>query len=781
MSARVTSQARISLLAWLATVLASISMFPLFDDKDYVVTGAVTAFVVSAVGIGLRALRVPAVLVVLGQLAALVEWLVLTRASEQAAYAVVPTPDAMYRIVELLRSGAETAAMYIAPVPADQGLTLLVAVGIAGVAILVDAIAVGLRHVAWAGLPLLALYTVPVATVPGGVPALAFLPGALGFVALLSAEERERVSHWGKQITRVGQLWGADSAPERVSTATLAQTGRRIGVTSVALAIALPTLLPAFPEHLFSSGGGLGGDGPIAISNPMVDLKRDLVRGPDTDVVQVRTEDGDPSYLRLTALDEFSGETWQPSVRDIPPDQQASTGMPQPPGLHSSVARATRRYSLSVGSDFESLWLPEYYPAVSVRIDGDWRYDMSNLDILSAEDDVTTAGIEYELDSLEVNPSAQQLQNAPLAAADVQRFYTELPADLPADVRQQAELITASARTDFERAVALQDWFRTTGGFTYSYDRPEGNSDDVLLDFLTTDRVGYCEQFAAAMALLARSLDIPARVAVGFLRPEQVGPGSFVFSTHDLHTWPELYFEGVGWVRFEPTPAARAEEVPSYTSGVAVDGPNDIGGSELPNLGRQDSEGLNRPGAAIPQQEPRQQAAPRAAGDSRGIAWLPVAVALLATLLVPALVRSVRRWRRWRRAGSSTELAEAAWAELRDTARDLGTGWAGWLTPRGTARALQPHLGGNVAAEQALARLVTFIERARYARTAGSHPDAGRDVATVTTALRSGVGRATRWRAALVPASLLPNLSAWWEGATLGMRPARQDIGPSPS
>ena len=779
MSSRFTSQARISLLAWLATVLASISLFPLFEDKDYVLTGAVAAFVVTAVGIGLRALRVPAVLVVVAQLAALVEWVVLTRASEQAAYAVIPTPDAMHRILELFRSGAETAATYVAPVPPDQGLVLLVAAGIAGTAVLVDLIAVGLRHVAWAGLPLLALYTVPVATVPDGVPAMAFLPGALGFVALLSADERERVSHWGKQITRASQLWGGGSAPERVSTAALAQTGRRIGVTSVALAIVLPTLLPAFSERLFSSGSGLGG-GPIAISNPMVDLKRDLVRGADTDVVQVRT-DGDPSYLRLTALDEFTGDTWQPSVRDIPPDQQASAGMPEPPGLLGSVARTTRRYSVSVGDEFESLWLPEYYPAVSVRIVGDWRFDKRNLDILSADEDVTTAGIEYELQSLQVHPSAQQLQNAPLPAPAVQRFYTQLPADLPTEVSQQAELITASAQTDFERAVALQNWFRTTGGFTYSTDRPEGNSDDVLLDFLTTDRVGYCEQFAAAMALLARTLDIPARVAVGFLRPEQLDPDRFVFSTHDLHTWPELYFEGVGWVRFEPTPAARADEVPPYTSAIDVGDSTDFGENDLPALGRQDTEGSNRPDVSTPVDQLEQKAAPRAPGDSGGIEWSLVALALLATLLIPALVRSFLRWRRWQRAGSPTALAEAAWAELRDSARDLGTGWAGWLTPRGTARALQPHLHGDSAAEQALARLVTFVERARYAPTAGSHPDARRDVATVTTALRSGVGRAARWRADLVPASLLPNLPAWWERATLGLRPSRRDLGPFPS
>ncbi|MGM3293757.1 transglutaminase-like domain-containing protein, partial [Escherichia coli] len=84
-----------------------------------------------------------------------------------------------------------------------------------------------------------------------------------------------------------------------------------------------------------------------------------------------------------------------------------------------------------------------------------------------------------------------------------------------------------------------------------------GNGGDELEEFLTDDedgRTGYCEQFASAMAVMARSLGIPARVAMGFLEPTEEGRGQWVYSTDDLHAWPELYFAGQGWVRFEPTP-----------------------------------------------------------------------------------------------------------------------------------------------------------------------------------------------------------------------------------
>ncbi len=116
----------------------------------------------------------------------------------------------------------------------------------------------------------------------------------------------------------------------------------------------------------------------------------------------------------------------------------------------------------------------------------------------------------------------------------------------------------------------LQNWFRETGGFRYSLKtQAVGSGNPALLHFLFKGpggRVGYCEQFATAYAVMARTLQIPARVAVGFLQPHQGRkPGEWVYKAHDLHAWPELYFQGSGWVRFEPTPGNRAATTPSYT------------------------------------------------------------------------------------------------------------------------------------------------------------------------------------------------------------------------
>ena len=64
-------------------------------------------------------------------------------------------------------------------------------------------------------------------------------------------------------------------------------------------------------------------------------------------------------------------------------------------------------------------------------------------------------------------------------------------------------------------------------------------------------------QFASTMAVMARTLGIPARVAVGFAPGEKLAKGGYLVGAHDAHAWPELYFQGVGWVRFEPTPLDR--------------------------------------------------------------------------------------------------------------------------------------------------------------------------------------------------------------------------------
>ncbi len=153
--------------------------------------------------------------------------------------------------------------------------------------------------------------------------------------------------------------------------------------------------------------------------------------------------------------------------------------------------------------------------------------------------------------------------------AEVIATHTALPRDYP-ELGAQAEAVydAAEAETVVERALALQDWFvGPEGGFTYDLEVPALRGDDALTRFVLEDRVGYCEYFATAMAVMLRETGIPARVAVGFLPGERVAttePGSddgldeYVVTTRDAHAWVEVLFPGYGWITFEPTP--RSDE-----------------------------------------------------------------------------------------------------------------------------------------------------------------------------------------------------------------------------
>ncbi len=276
------------------------------------------------------------------------------------------------------------------------------------------------------------------------------------------------------------------------------------------------------------------------------------------------------------------------------------------------------------------------------------------------------------------------------------------------------------------------------------------------------------------MAVMGRSIGIPSRVAVGFLEPTRIDDDTYMYRAHDLHAWPEMYFQGAGWIRFEPTPQDRASGVPGYTlTGLPQEQPSAAPSAIAPNR---------------PQDNPDRRAPTRDAiggggqSDSTG-AFRNRVIGVLVVLLVMALLaapRAIRSWlrrRRWAGATSPVEAAEAAWSELRASALDLGIPWDDSVTLRTRARALatsfgapatdgddrrgrSPVTGANVNpdASRALERLVQWVERARYARSLDEVRGLEEDVELCVTALRNGVSRRRQLRADWLPASLLKGL-----------------------
>ena len=699
-----------------------------------------------------RALRVPVALVPLVELVVAGLFVNHHYASAASWHGVLPTRASLGSLVDTAVAGAGAINKYTSPVPARYAESyLFLLVCSIGIMLAVDLLACGLRRVPLAGLPVLLTLTIPISILDSGLAWPIFVITALLYLLLLSTEQARRVLAWGRSVAGTGRRW--DSLDQAASGSSIRSAALRIGLLATAGALLLPIVIPV-TDGVFGKPGGSGiGNGPggnVVIKNPIVDLRRDLVQKKHVPLVYAQTNDRDRSYLRLAVLDEYTGNEWKPSPRHLPERNRVDGRLPDPPGLFRSVPGSTASWSLSLAPSFDTQWLPTPYPARSVHIGGDWRYDSRTLDIVNAAAHRDLGNTAYTATAFHPHYDARQLADTLSAPGDVQGPMTSVPTNLPPVIARTALRVTSKAQSPYARAVALQDWFRDNGGFTYSTARRPGSGMSELAAFITHDKVGYCEQFAAAMAVMGRTLGIPSRVVVGFLHPQSAGqPGTWVYTTDDLHAWPEMYFTGFGWVVFDPTPAVRSGAAPPYTQ------------QQLPGNVPTSTIATPTPSTKqLPKGEKLQQSPTSTASGPGPMLWLPVGAGVLVLLLLAALPRLVRdaRRRAWLRPGQgATGLAAGVWAELRATAVDLGLAWPAGRSARETGRVLARHLPGDDLV--ALEELVGFVERARYARPFELGDDEERQVtgrvAEVTRGLTAAASRGRRRLAAVLPPSVL--------------------------
>jgi hypothetical protein len=717
------------------------------------------ALVVALSGALLRWLRVPGPLVVLAQVV-----IVGATVSLYVCGSPIPVGEAWLRLELAFQDASDSAQQYRAPVPRNvPAIDPLLIAGGAACMLLVDIVAGTLRRVPLAGLPLLTIYSIPVSLLGAGVSWIVFTLTTLGFLLLLYLQESRQIARWGRPLGGDGP---ADPSGFGVSNGALRSSATAIGAAATALAIVVPVFIPTFGLDVFSGGFGQGSGSQIKIQNPTADLMRDLTQGEDYEMLRVVTDDPDPQYLRVAVLNRYSDNEWSSGNRTAGADQDASGTLPDPIGLDTTVPTLEYSYDVSVSDDFVSTWLPTQFPISEIEAAGDWRYDLSTMDFMAFDDDLETPGMSYTMTAIRPTLDAVDMARSTVASNLMNTQVVELPGDLPSRIRTTALTAAGDAPTRFQQAVAIQNWLRQGD---YTKDRPAGNGSDTLDDFLDpsldgTYLTGYCEQFAAAMAVMARTLNIPSRVAIGFLEPQDMGRDTYVYSSHDLHAWPELYFPGSGWVRFEPTPPARAGTTPAYTQHDFPAPEPDNTNTVLP------SEDIsNRPSPGEPGQENRRDDSAEDAGAS--IPWRAIGIGVAALVIMVGLALLPRALRRRRRAGRLAEGPEPVWIELRDTVVDLGLTWPRGRSPRetgshlvhyfgrpvGTDPATRPRHGADVApeAESALERIVGTIELQRYARP-GSEQAAilKADAETVIAALEGGVTPRARRRAEWLPRSL---------------------------
>ena len=625
------------------------------------------------------------------------------------------------------------------PAEALPEFMFLVVGGACLLAVILDTLAIAIRTPAFTALGVAAVLIVPAALLGDGLDPIALAASAAAFLWLLRSDVRT----------------------QRPGTARPA-AALSVGAAAIVVAVLLAGTAPGFDRGGATSftAGGISIGGTVT---PLIDLGKDLRRPAAVRALTYRTTANSGQYLKLASLDQFTGSVWKHRERDT---KRLADGaaLGAVAGLSDSVK--TTKITTTVEIDnMMSRWLPVPYPARSVKgLNGTWSWDPDDLTVGGIN--VTTQGQKYAATSLVLEPTADQLKAAGgFVPVDVERDLF-LPPNLPSIIRDAAQDATQGAVSEYDKAVALQDYFRDNG-FAYSTQTPlkqgyDGDGARVIATFLEV-KSGYCVHFASAMALMARSLGIPSRVAEGYLPGTNSGgtasnPGVYTVTSDDLHAWPELYFAGVGWVPFEPTVSRGT--IPSYTRPeTSATGPTSgatSGSTTAPKrILPTDPANLGGAGGTTPP-SPLQPL----------LSGLGVAVLVLGVLLTPAVFRRVRRRGRLRRLGESWGGAAVVWDELRDTARDLGWSAPETETPRVFANRIAAAVAGTPG-EEAVLRLLAVRERDSYGPpTRAVAIGLADDLERVLGALEAQAGRGTRIKAALLPVSLLP--AGWPSAASPG-------------
>ena len=423
-----------------------------------------------------------------------------------------------------------------------------------------------------------------------------------------------------------------------------------------------------------------------------------------------------PLYWKVDTLDTFDGVRWRRGRSSDATQRLQGVPDPQSQDNHWDYFEWNPKWAEDVRFTVRSL-------STSLLVSAGTPYVIEGAGLVSTSSDGTTQmadrrltqGQSYTVKTYAPNPSPGQMRGAPdylptslinyttialpgagevfvplwggdSSYGDPQAPRRALAASVYGDMYGIASQVTAGAPTMYDAVERVQRYLNKN----FSYSEKPRPARYPLNAFLFRDKFGYCQQFSGAMALMLRMAGIPSRVVGGFA-PGSLNRDTGEYRVRDLdaHSWVEVYFNGIGWVTFDPTPAAApaetqsADVTPTSATGGAING--------------------SRAGLAAP--DPKSGVGGSSAPGSGGrvSAWLLLPLALLCAGGVMAW-RVVRRTRRL----GAAELAEAQLAELR---RALGR--LSWEVPAGTTLlGLERRLGRM--AGPAAARYAAGLRAHRY-------------------------------------------------------------------
>jgi len=441
---------------------------------------------------------------------------------------------------------------------------------------------------------------------------------------------------------------------------------------------------------LGSGTGGLPGSTGVRAIDLVDDLKAVLVNR--TTELMFSAQTPLPTYWQLAVLTRFDGTAWLPDPTTeaaaqsdalLPP----SRGVPELPALPEPAATKTFRAQVTI-ANLESTLLPLPPSTISVGTVADVVPGFGALQPFEAAPGLSyVAVVRIPAGATDAAPSTGAgptgagagptgagagptgagagptgAGGGPTSAGGISPAslapYLHLPTE-PASVVQLAHEIVAGADGPAAEAAALARWF-DSGRYRYTLSPPKSTGPDALESFLFTTRAGFCQQFAAAYAVLARIDGLPTRVAVGFTTGATRGHGEYRVTGADAHVWPEVYLgPSTGWTSYEPTPASAGE-----AAGVGINTGSRIGaqspGARSPVTTAPSPSTVRRPGAnaTVPSTFPTVPHGATPAVATHGRSWWATLVLVVVGMALVALAVVAGLWvrRRGRRGGDPLRL-----------------------------------------------------------------------------------------------------------------------------
>ncbi len=356
---------------------------------------------------------------------------------------------------------------------------------------------------------------------------------------------------------------GEPAAVARAVSGGLRRTITLASLASVVTALVLFPMLPRVRAGALLSGGGGPGMSVSGFSDrvELGDIGR--IRMDPRVVLRVQTIEGEAPaperrYLRGLAFDHFDGQRWSitpPSRHRVPGDPERGVRVSPDPPARRNGPRLVQRIAR------EEMQTPILFAPgrlLSVRgVLGHLELDAGgSLHARRTRD----ARVDYQVTSRLVEPPLEDLRRdravePPSDRAAALRGRTLRLPPLSPELARIAHAAVAGAGTDADRARALERWLRTNGRYTDTPPKMTDEGGSPIETFLLGDLAGHCEYFATGMAVMARSLGLPARIVSGFAGGRQNPLGSFVeYAQSDAHTWVEIHYDDAGWVPYDPTP-----------------------------------------------------------------------------------------------------------------------------------------------------------------------------------------------------------------------------------